>query len=1266
MSRWISRHYERASTSLGTGRRRDIPSTARDLRRLVMRAKASCVAMVLLAGCVVRLEGSNNERATNGWGYDFEASSGWGRTRNDLWLAAVTNIHAHSGRSSLWLEVSGSAQDGGVDCWTDPDRYGPFAGKGATLSAWALRPHEKAHNHGRGLVELWFFDASQNLIELDPASAVVIDENGPTDTWVFGTVSAPIPEGCVWIEAVLRVSCVKDGAVCFDDVALTIGPTTTCASVTRDIEDGSVFSRDPAGEAWLTNAVSDNRVAGGECDGGTKPAGTSGVSASSAPAQPKADDETGDDQHSYWWVAGPYMMHSGWSYDSNCFMSLFSRLPSEWQGSGPAMQFVDIPRAWRRDSDWWWPSVMPGVVWGHALGNGTVHGYFQVRTRVQAFCRVTTPFACMRIEGKWRSMQYDVMPNGTNILLTFDPEEWRPGETNGVIRVDLGVNGVCEVPVPLVCSNGQWEPKDAYMDAATNRRGLEGNDWRRRGSFMERPKGLDSMGEDSVLLAQKTWVSPLAQPGELRLGSDDAVKVWQNGKPIFTYPHTRGYTKGRNVVPVSLAAGTNSFLFALVNGPSKANLGAEVFPAAQPLDGQLVLQADDTAPGRESPDKTMLLTEQSTAAHTGDWVVLDYCWTPASGTGSMPRLAAWATKPACDWLQVYTSASNGIAYTATNVPASAFPLKVTMRGKPAGVYAVEALWTGRRHTSRFIYLGSGQTITDTQRWWIHLAGERQVDMCDLFAKYKGDEDFGARFSGRTVRAFRSRIDNTLQPYGILVPENLAGQTGCPLLVRLEAVEQPREDWSLDHLEDIRRPGDWIELMPCCRGGTPHDGLIEIGVLEAVEDACRVFGIDRTRIVLEGDCAGSEGCWLIASHRPDQFAAIIPYGSFDSSVFDGNRLFNLRNVPVWHQQPDGWHLDRVSEAVRRLASIGDDARITVNQNAAKGQYNQAVLTDMKRWALTKRLDESPTQVFFTTYGDVDGAYWVRNIMPRRFGLPASVRAEWDKASNAMIRIMTRNVGTLALDLGRPLFTQCPTWQIRINGVVVTNVASGALWIHPPGTTMAARGSPAKRNGFCGGVADVVNAPFCMAYATGEDSAETLGRALELHSNLVGADFWKINGNFPVVADTNLTGEACTGRNIILCVTPRTPGPWLRSWLDTVPIAFAHGLVTIGGRSGREAVCLYPSPLAPGRYLLVVATSNAMNRVVHRARWDVWLDGGTGSFDLNWQAVAWDGPASHRHEEGERANAGGAASPRAAGDGHTSAAASRAGNGWPPGW
>ncbi len=95
------------------------------------------------------------------------------------------------------------------------------------------------------------------------------------------------------------------------------------------------------------------------------------------------------------------------------------------------------------------------------------------------------------------------------------------------------------------------------------------------GTDSARPWLLDLLklygGEQCVAYLRTGVYSETEQPAVLELGSDDGVKVWLNGKPVYAHNIARPLTPGSDKASVKLRAGWNSILLKITQN----NLGWE-------------------------------------------------------------------------------------------------------------------------------------------------------------------------------------------------------------------------------------------------------------------------------------------------------------------------------------------------------------------------------------------------------------------------------------------------------------------------------------------------------------------------------------------------------------------------------------------------------------------------------------------------------------------------------------------------------------------
>ncbi|MFM8223940.1 MAG: hypothetical protein ACKOJF_33990, partial [Planctomycetaceae bacterium] len=140
-------------------------------------------------------------------------------------------------------------------------------------------------------------------------------------------------------------------------------------------------------------------------------------------------------------------------------------------------------------------------------------------------------------------------------------------------------------------------------------------------------------------------------------------------------------------------------------------------------------------------------------------------------------------------------------------------------------------------------------------------------------------------SGKLVRGFRSAIDGSLQPYGLVIPATLPERQPYRLDVVLHGSTRPV---GLSELKFCARfpdspPGSpappavneepFLELHPLGRVENGYRFAGETDVFEAIEAVCRQYPIDRDRIVLRGMSMGASGTWHLGLKHPDRFVAL---------------------------------------------------------------------------------------------------------------------------------------------------------------------------------------------------------------------------------------------------------------------------------------------------------------------------------------------------------------------------------------------------------
>jgi predicted esterase len=177
---------------------------------------------------------------------------------------------------------------------------------------------------------------------------------------------------------------------------------------------------------------------------------------------------------------------------------------------------------------------------------------------------------------------------------------------------------------------------------------------------------------------------------------------------------------------------------------------------------------------------------------------------------------------------------------------------------------------------------------------------------DLQALEEGRDPLAPR-PGLLRRAYRSALDQTLQPYTLRVPGPLVPERRYPLLVYLHGSGQSDQG-----VLDLRRaPEDWFELAPLGRGTSNCYSAdhAQDDLREAIDDVLAHYPVDPSRIVLAGFSMGGYGVYRTAFERPGLFRGLAIFsgvpdlatrwlGPGHPDFLDAPALRTFKDLPVF--------------------------------------------------------------------------------------------------------------------------------------------------------------------------------------------------------------------------------------------------------------------------------------------------------------------------------------------------------------------------------
>lgn len=490
-------------------------------------------------------------------------------------------------------------------------------------------------------------------------------------------------------------------------------------------------------------------------------------------------------------------------------------------------------------------------------------------------------------------------------------------------------------------------------------------------------------------------------------------------------------------------------------------------------------------------------------------------------------------------------------------------------------------------------------------------------------------------TGLVARGFISRIDGSVQPYGLVVPASY--QPASTHRHRLDFWFHGRGETltELDFINGrLKSPGEFTPpntfvLHSYGRYCNGNKFAGETDVFEMLEHVRKQYPIDENRLVVRGFSLGGAACWHMAVHHAGLWAAAAPGAGF-SETPDFLKVFqNEKLKPAWYEQKL-WHLydctdwaanlyhcptvaysgeiDKQKQAADIMATamskVGLELTHIIGPKTAHSYHPES------KKEITRRIDSIvalgrnpvPPRVRLTTWTlkynqmnwvTVDGLeqHWERGTVDAEIGL-----------SDNSIRIQTRNITglTLAFDPG-----QCPLDNTKPTRVFIDDnkpssprVLSDRSWgasFRKVGTRWDLLEDPEdfsklrKRHGLQGPIDDAFTDSFLVVRPTGSALNEKVGGWV-VAEMARATNHWRqhFRGDARVKDDTAVTDEDIAAHNLILWGDPSS-NRLLAKLAEKLPIHWDARELKVGKDTFSSAhhapVLIYPNPLNPKKYVVL---------------------------------------------------------------------------------
>ncbi|GAA5124754.1 prolyl oligopeptidase family serine peptidase [Luteolibacter yonseiensis] len=471
--------------------------------------------------------------------------------------------------------------------------------------------------------------------------------------------------------------------------------------------------------------------------------------------------------------------------------------------------------------------------------------------------------------------------------------------------------------------------------------------------------------------------------------------------------------------------------------------------------------------------------------------------------------------------------------------------------------------------------------------------------------------------GLIVRGYRSKIDNSVQPYGLVVPEDLDLRKPVPLMVWLLGRGEKRTE--LAFLAEREggppqlTPKGTITVIPYGRFCNATKFAGETDVMEALAAVRARYEIDPQRIAVAGFSMGGGSTWHLATHFPGLWCAASPGAGFaETPIFTKASDPGKEARPAWEQtlwrQYEATGISQNLSNVPTLAYSGEtdgqkEASDLMEAAMAKEnlklerfigpktghQYHpetKAELTARLEESIAKGREPSPSSIRFSTYTlrypecawfriDRLGEHWQR--------ADASAR----RSANGDISLDLKNITAFTI-------RGVKFGSVSIGGRSIPNIPVSTEPHHfvcEEGVWKTVGSPPAtdKRPGLTGPVDDAFMDSFVFVRPTGQPFTPALGRWVS-DELAASRQLWHdvFRGEVPVVDDSAVSDNDIANKNLILWGDPSS-NRVIAKILPKLPLHWTRENIIFRDRkydgADHAPILVFPNPLNPDRYVVL---------------------------------------------------------------------------------
>jgi hypothetical protein len=501
-------------------------------------------------------------------------------------------------------------------------------------------------------------------------------------------------------------------------------------------------------------------------------------------------------------------------------------------------------------------------------------------------------------------------------------------------------------------------------------------------------------------------------------------------------------------------------------------------------------------------------------------------------------------------------------------------------------------------------------------------------------------------TGLVVRGYRSAIDDSIQPYGLVVPASHRADSAVKSRLDIWLHGRGEKMTELAFLDQRRKqPGEFtppgaIVLHPYGRYCNAFRFAGETDVFEALADVKKRYRIDDNRIVMRGFSMGGAGCWQFATHHSGLWCAAAPGAGF-SETADFLKIERDKIKPTWYEQKLWNWYDSTTYArnIFNVPTVAYSGEIDRQKQAADFMAAALVKEGMglthiigpktahkyepkAREEVNRRIDQlaergrvsGPIQM--TTHSlRYNHVRWLRIDALKKHWEPAGATGVLVAAGGASESVFgiaitgLKNVSAFSIILEpgslAPFEQTSVTVQDAgadppISEIRVAPQSDRSLLLHFAIREGRVPGVPkweqvpsppsglVKRHGLQGPIDDAFMGPFAFVRPTGPAANDIVAKWVDREMKRA-IDQWRrqFRGEPIVIDDVKVTDEHIKNRHLVLWGDAKSNAV-LGKIAKSLPLHWSPQGVSIGQASGGSTcvpIMIYPNPLNGDKYVVL---------------------------------------------------------------------------------